>query len=241
MIYSYLYTSHTVHYKLLLMTILITAWGVRLTYNFHRKGGYGNFFTHEEDHRWAVIRKYIDNKGLFLLFNITFIASYQNILLYLITLPVYDILMGPTTLNLYDYTVAILFILFLLLESFADNQQWNFHTLKSLYKSNKLNNPPREVVEGYLQSGLFKYSRHPNFFAEQAMWVCVYLYSLSDYRNLFSLSGIGCILLILLFQGSMNFTEHITESKYPSYSTYRARVSQCIPVVTWSSDSSKDD
>ncbi len=54
----------------LLMAVLITMWGVRLTFNFWRKGGYNG----EEDYRWAVLRTKINNKFLFTIFNLTFIS-----------------------------------------------------------------------------------------------------------------------------------------------------------------------
>ena len=37
-----------------LMTVLVVAWGVRLTYNFARKGGYKKG---GEDYRWAHVRE----------------------------------------------------------------------------------------------------------------------------------------------------------------------------------------
>jgi steroid 5-alpha reductase family enzyme len=46
-----------IHYRLLLLCILVTFWGARLTFNFWRKGGYGNFFRHEEDYRWPILRR----------------------------------------------------------------------------------------------------------------------------------------------------------------------------------------
>ena len=78
-----------------------------------------------------------------------------------------------------------------------------------------------------MQVGLFLYSRHPNYFAEQALWVVVFLFTVHGFY--INYSCVGCILLILLFQGSMAFSESITLSKYPSYADYQATTSQCIP------------
>ena len=82
-VYSWIFVHHhavthegQIHVRLLVMTILMTLWGVRLTFNFWRKGGYGNFFTHEEDYRWPILRKKM-HPLLFLVFNFTFIATYQ--------------------------------------------------------------------------------------------------------------------------------------------------------------------
>lgn len=107
----------------------------------------------------------------------------------------------------------------------------------------KLSDP--ELRQGFYTSGLFKYSRHPNYFAEQAMWVCVYLYSTTPTiaeglaaslpwpqiaQQCLHWTGLGCIQLMLLFQGSMRFGESITVSKYPAYKNYQAVTSMCIPM-----------
>jgi steroid 5-alpha reductase family enzyme len=37
---------------------LVTVWGIRLTFNFARKGGYSwKFWEGEEDYRWAIVRR----------------------------------------------------------------------------------------------------------------------------------------------------------------------------------------
>jgi hypothetical protein len=44
--------------RAILMAVLVTLWGARLTYNFSRRGAYTwKFWTGEEDYRWEVLRK----------------------------------------------------------------------------------------------------------------------------------------------------------------------------------------
>jgi steroid 5-alpha reductase family enzyme len=88
-------TSNTgiLHERGLVVIVLISLWGLRLTYNFYRRNGYGNLISHEEDYRWPILRKKM-NVFTFLIFNLTFIATYQNLLLWLITLPVYVVISG---------------------------------------------------------------------------------------------------------------------------------------------------
>lgn len=45
--YSY-YLDGAKNERIFLMTVLITLWGSRLTFNFARRGGYGNLIHHEE-------------------------------------------------------------------------------------------------------------------------------------------------------------------------------------------------
>lgn len=82
-VYSWMFWLHyyfnhdgVAHLRLSVITAIMTAWGARLTYNFWRKGGYGNLITHEEDYRWPVIREKL-HPAVFFFFNLTFIATYQ--------------------------------------------------------------------------------------------------------------------------------------------------------------------
>ncbi len=64
--------------RLVLMAVLVSAWGIRLSYNFSRRGGYSiRFWTGEEDYRWAVLRAKPEfaAKWKWVLFNLLFISS----------------------------------------------------------------------------------------------------------------------------------------------------------------------
>lgn len=231
--YYYIYSIF--HKRTLLVTILSTIWGIRLTYNFWRRGGYGTFIKHEEDYRWPIIRSKM-NPILFFFFNLTFIATYQNFLLWLIASPVYIISQyNSNTLNIWDLFLTILYLILLVIETIADQQQYNFQEYKhSLTIEERKNHKSADIRNGFLHTGLFRYCRHPNYFAEQSIWVCVYLFSLTsnnsfDFNHLYNWSIYGCILLILLFQGSTAFSESITAEKYPIYRIYQREVPQTIP------------
>mmetsp|Transcript_1837 Transcript_1837/g.2896 ORF Transcript_1837/g.2896 Transcript_1837/m.2896 type:complete len:137 (+) Transcript_1837:208-618(+) len=117
------------------------------------------------------------------------------------------------------------------METVADEQHFRFQTYKhSLSAEERLKSDDIDVKKGFYTCGLFAYCRHPNYFAEQSMWVCVYLFSITPKESDFiNWTIIGPILLILLFQGSMRFGESISASKYPLYKEYQRRIPQCIP------------
>jgi len=244
MMYAHWSSLHAglVHERLLLVCILTTIWGLRLTYNFWRRDGYGNLFTHEEDYRWAILRSHINSKALFAVFNATFISPYQNLILLLIIMPAYHVMNNEISCNALDYSCAVMFIVLLGIETLADQQHWNYHKKKySVTVKQRDVHPDPDVRDGFLQSGLFRYCRHPNYFAEQGQWVCVYLFTLTHAPmisawELFNVYGLGVFLLITLFQGSMRFSEGITLSKHPKYRLYQARVNQCIPSLFPASD-----
>jgi steroid 5-alpha reductase family enzyme len=219
--------------KQILSTTLIVLWSSRLTFNYARKGGYS---SGSEDYRWEYLRKnYLTNKFLYQIFNLTFICVYQNYLILLFSMPGYIVYLNRNSdIKIQEIVVAGLFITFLVIETVADQQQWNFQTEKyRLLKSNKLESPYKE---GFIQTGLFKYSRHPNFFGEIMLWWSFYFFSCVCDRSLINFTIIGVILLNLLFLGSTPLTEKISTEKYPLYVDYTKRVSRIIP---WFSSKSK--
>lgn len=218
--------------RLVLMAVLITLWGIRLTYNFARRGAYRwKFWTGEEDYRWAVLRAKPEFQGLFRwrLFNFFFISFYQNGLLLLITLPMLIALDGDTTpVGLPDYLLVFLFLVFLLIETVADQQQWNYQKVK--HRLISAGEPLTGIYAvGFTHTGLWRWIRHPNYMAEQTIWILIYLYSVTATGSWFNWSVTGCLLLILLFQGSSDFSESISEGKYPEYVAYKENTGRFLP------------
>jgi len=206
--------------RLNVMAGLITAWGARLTFNFARKGGY----TGTEDYRWAVLRGRMP-RWQFELFNLFFIVIYQNIILVLITLPALTAYLNPRPVGLLDALLALLFVAFLAGETVADQQQWNFHRAKNAEVA-----AGRSPASGFLTTGLWAHSRHPNFFFEQAQWWTIFLFGAVAAGSFLQWTALGAVLLTTLFIGSTVFTESITRSKYPDYVRYQATTS---PIVPW--------
>lgn len=206
--------------RVLLMNTLAWMWGIRLAYNFVRKGGYT---WSGEDYRWPVLRKIVNNRFLFELFDLTFISIFQNILLLFIACPIFYVSSHRTVpLNLWDLVCTVLFFFFFIIEVTADQQQWNFHADKEAkHPSTK---------DGFLRTGLFRYSRHPNFFSEICIWWVFYAFTFSVRPfAYFNWTILGTIALTLLINGSTAFTEWITSKKYPKYKEYQKTTSRLIP------------
>lgn len=195
-----------------LVAALITAWGARLTFNFWRKGGYARG---GEDYRWAVLRDLLPGWA-WPLFNVAFIAGYQHALILAFTLPAWRLRESAAPLGPLD-------ALFLAGETLADQQQWVFHQRKRAALAEG------RAVEPFLSTGLFRWSRHPNFLCEQAQWWVLTLFPLAAGLPWAHWTVGGAVLLTLLFDGSTRFTEWITVSKYPSYAVYQRTTSRWIP------------
>ena len=203
------------------MAALVALWGVRLTYNYARKGGYA---PGGEDYRWKEIQSRIGPRW-FQVLNVTFIAPLQNVLLLLIVVPsyaAYQRLGAP--LGALDATAATGFLAFLAGETVADEQQWRFQVAKRAAKA-------RGDTGGaqFLVTGLFRYSRHPNFFCEQAIWWSYYLFSIAAGAAWINWTIVGAVLLTALFQGSTALTERISKRKYPDYAEYQRTTNRLVP------------
>src|SRR3984957_149991 len=212
--------AHLHDARLDVMAGLVTLWGIRLTYNFARKGGYSGV----EDYRWEVLRSSM-GRFQFQLFNLFFIVLYQNALLVLITLPAWTAYQHrSSTFGAWDYLLTFLFLVFTVGESVADQQQWNFHQWKQAEVEAGRAPSPR-----FLQRGLFQYSRHPNYFFELAQWWVIFFFGVVAARSMLEWTIIGPILLTLLFVGSTRFTEKISLSHYPEYELFQRSTSAVIP------------
>ena len=113
--------------RLNVMAMAVTIWGIRLTFNLARKGGY----TGLEDYRWPILRARM-RPWQFQLFNFFFIVLYQNIILILITLPALTAYQHRSTpFGVLDLFLATVFLACTAAETVADEQQWNFQSWKS--------------------------------------------------------------------------------------------------------------
>lgn len=230
--YSWLTVAVFPSPRVILMASLVTVWGLRLSYNFYRKGGYNIVpWKGEEDYRWKILRESPELKGRirFGLFNLLFISLYQNVLILLFSTPLLlAALNGGSSMNAVDIAAASLMLVFIVTESIADNQQFRFQQeKKGLHKGDCIFG--KSLPRGFLTEGLWKYVRHPNFTSEQAVWICFYFFGVAASGRWINFTLAGPVLLVLLFFGSSAMTEKISSGKYPEYATYIKDVPRFLP------------
>lgn len=188
----------------------------------YRKGGY--YFT-GHDYRFPYLREHLGPVGMALL-NLVFIAPFQNLLLLFMVTPLYITyslfsnasVRTTAELSTLDWITVALHLGLLFIEVVADEQQYVFQTEKyALLSHLKKDQLKGDYKLGFLwHSGLFQYSRHPNFFAEQAMWWVIYLFSVAAVQEASGMNDLSTylnwtiatpIVLMALFQGSTALTE----------------------------------
>lgn len=225
------------HPRMVFMSILVTIWGIRLTYNFARRGAYQlKFWAGEEDYRWEILRKKpgFNNRFVWMIFNLFFISAYQNVLIFLFTIPILTSLYtnAPDSLTNKDYFLGILFVSFVIIEFIADQQQYDFQTEK--HRRIKSGEDQGEYKAGFVSKGLWGIVRHPNYAMEQGIWLVFYGFSVISTGEWINWSMPGCLLLLVLFKGSSDFSEGISAEKYPEYKEYQKRVPRFIPFTKFS-------
>jgi steroid 5-alpha reductase family enzyme len=133
---------------------------------------------------------------------------------------VWTIARNPRPLCPLDAIAFLVFVVLLVGETVADQQRWNFQTT----------NPGCRVSGGgVLRTGLYRYSRHPNYFCEIGLWWVVFAFAAIAAGTPWLGTVAGAVLLTLLFIGSTLFTEQISLARHPAYSDYQRTTSMLIP------------
>jgi len=217
--------------RILLMAFLVSIWAVRLTYNFARRGGYSwKIWTGEEDYRWAILRAKpeFQSQWKWSAFNFFFISAYQMALILFFTLPALKAMESNIPIGILDYILAAIFVALVIMEYIADNQQYYYQEEK--YRQKKIGKVADFYKIGFTHTGLWAYMRHPNYSAEQAIWIVFYFFSVIATDIWLNWSIAGALLLVLLFKGSSDFSEEETEKKYPLYKKYIKEVGRFLPL-----------
>lgn len=218
--------------KMILMSVLVTIWGARLTYNFGRRGGYSwKFWDGEEDYRWEVLRQkpVLNNRIVWGIFNLVFISGYQHVLIFLFTVPILAVAGTEAAheITIGDWIIALAMLGAIVLEYIADQQQYDFQTEK--YRRINAGEDLGEYRHGFVRTGLWGLMRHPNYAMEQLVWILFYLFSVSATREWLHWSITGVLLLLILFKTSSDFSETISAEKYPEYKNYQRNFPRFVP------------
>ena len=217
---------------LVIYALVVTAWGIRLTINFARKGAYSlRFWEGKEDYRWAIVHASPIFKSNFAwaMFNLFFISIYQNLLVLAICLPAWAAMHSNTAFSTVQIIGLAAAVLFLILETVSDEYQWNYHKKKNqlLQETNKLEDLPYPYNLGFNVTGPWGRMRHPNYLGEQGIWLSLYFFAMGAKLDI---TIAGPLLLILLFIGSSTLGEAISSKKYPAYTSYIQQVYKYIPI-----------
>ncbi len=214
--------------RVLLMAALVSVWGTRLTYNFAKKGG----FSGGEDYRWEEIRTWFAPGVQWESFNLLFICLFQQLVVLAFTSPVAAAAHSAQPLTPIDALAALIAAALIAGEAVADAQMFAFQTEK--YRRVGAKEPLGAYARGFIETGLWSISRHPNYFCEVSLWWAVYLFSIPATGAALNWTVLGPVFLTCLFvlpRASLDLTELLSCRKYKDYPDYQARVPRFVPFL----------
>lgn len=192
-----------------LVAALVTVWGLRLGIRiFRRNKGKG------EDPRYVKFReewgKYFTLRSYFQLF------LFQALILVLNVTPVMIIMSGiRENLVWSDYLGLAVWVAGFLFESIGDYQLDTF-----------LKDPANRGT--IIDKGLWRYTRHPNYFGESTMWWGIFIIAVNQSWGWIGVIGPLVITGMLLFVSGIPMTEKLME-KTPGWEEYKRTTSVFIP------------
>lgn len=194
--------------RAMLVLVLVTLWALRLFIYLTRR----NWGPHE-DHRYVEIRN--NNQPNFAFKSIYIIFGLQAVLAWIISISLFGGISSPAPINMLDYVGAAIILFGFCWETIADSQL-------SQFKANP-NNKGK-----VLSSGLWRYSRHPNYFGECCVWWGFYCIALAGGAWWAIVSPVLMTLLLFKVSGVSLLEKTITERR-PAYADYMRRTNAFIP------------
>jgi steroid 5-alpha reductase family enzyme len=193
-----------------LVNLLVTVWGMRLAWHIYKRNR-----NKKEDYRYAAWRK--EWGKWFLLRSFLQVYILQGFFLYLIVQPVLFIHNEPgSILDIVDIIGILIWGIGFYFESTGDAQLKEF-----------ISNP--ENKGKLMETGLWRYSRHPNYFGEVTQWWGLFMIALSIPGSIFTIIGPLTITILILFVSGIP----LLEKKYagrPDYEEYKKRTSIFFPL-----------
>ncbi len=204
----YFYTTFTPSLRATLVLLLVFLWGVRLAvYLTIRNWG------KSEDARYLKIRK--NNEPNFRYKSAYIIFGLQSILSWVVGSILFIAIENDQPLIWLDILGFSLVLFGIIYESIADYQLM-------LFKSDIKNHGK------LLQSGLWKFSRHPNYFGELLVWWGFFITTLVTGIHFNLIGPLLMTFLILKFSG-VTLLEANLNKKFDGYDTYKKKVNTLIP------------
>lgn len=193
----------------ILVLVLVAAWSVRLAvYIAARNAGHG------EDYRYREIRR--RNEPGFTFKSLYLVFWLQAVLAWVVSLPLLAAQRGANALGWLDWAALVLVVGGLLFEGIADAQLQRFKA------------DPRNRGR-VLDRGLWRYSRHPNYFGECCVWWGFACFGFAVGAWWVLASPLLMTWLLLRVSG-VALLERTIVDRRPAYAEYVRRTSAFVPL-----------
>ena len=192
----------------LIVLSLLSLWAVRLCVYLTWR----NWGPHE-DHRYAAIRR--NNSPGFAFKSLYIVFGLQAVLAWIISLPILGAINSTAPLNMLDMIGIALLGFGLIWETAAD---WQLSVFKA----------KPENKSKVLDSGVWRYSRHPNYFGECCIWWGFYLMALAA-GAWWAIPSALLMTLLLLKVSGVSLLEQTIAERRPRYAEYMRSTNAFLP------------
>lgn len=172
------YWIKVLNMRSIIASLLVITWGLRLTFNCFRR--WPTILT--EDFRYKDFQ--VLTGKFYPLVNLLGIHLYPTIEVFLGCVPLYYAFTIDSKFNIIDWIGTFIALVSIIIEWIADDQLWAY-----------LNTPNREEI---LKTGIWKYSRHPNYFGEVGFWWGIALFGIAVNMSYYW-TLLGAIVINLMF------------------------------------------
>ncbi len=192
-----------------LLALLVTVWGVRLALHIHRRSR-----GHGEDPRYAAM---LGEAGFGTVVRKVFVV--QGIAVLLVSLPLQTAASSDVRWGWLVGVGAVVWLVGLVFESVGDAQLAAYRAL------------PTDEKPPVMQTGLWRYTRHPNYFGDMCVWWGIWIagaVSLGWLPGLLTVLAPVAMTYFLAFATGARLLER-TMMQRPGYPEYAARTSMLVP------------
>lgn len=206
----------------LLLLVLVAVWGLRLALYIYQRWLHAS----GEDRRYSDLRRAYAGKFGGVSFNM-YIRVYvvQAVLAVAVSIPVIVAMASDTAASsVWTWIGLAVWIVGFYFEAVGDWQLRRF-VANPVYKGN------------LMTDGVWKYTRHPNYFGEMTQWWGIFVIAVAVTPSLWWLVIIGPLVItgLLLFVSGVPLTEKHFEGR-PGWDAYKRRTSKLIPLPPRSTD-----
>ncbi|KAA1424534.1 DUF1295 domain-containing protein [Mumia zhuanghuii] len=190
-----------------LLLVLVLAWGLRLAVHIGRRSiGAG------EDPRYEEFLRGRSELGV-----VAVVYGLQGVLAWVISAPVQVGMFLDAPLGPLAWVGAVVWLVGLLFETVGDRQL-------EAYKAQ-----PKDQRPPVMDRGLWRYTRHPNYFGDACVWVGIFLVTADAWPGALTVFA-PAIMVYLLANGSGKKVLERRMAKRPAYREYMARTSGFFPL-----------
>lgn len=207
-----IYLNVSINLAIVMLYTSLLIWSIRLTYNWAKN------WTGFKEQDWRYTMIYQKSPKLYFLSNLFGIQMFPTLIVFVQLIgATYFIQSNPET-NLFTWAGFLIIIISAVIQFISDQQMCEF---KEREKGQKK----------CIEEGLWKYSRHPNYFGEIMVWYGLYIIYFGSVQKIDILFAAPILMNALFLFISIPMMEKKILKTRPEYKDYQERVSMLVPFL----------